>query len=423
MKNVRILFLVMALAMTLTAVISADVPQLINYQGRLTDSSGEPVPDGTSSIHFAFFDDSIRGVLLWEETHPVVPILNGMFSVLLGSNDPIDPGDFISFFDVYVELTVNGGEPSSPRTRFVSVPNAMVAHRISGDIETDEGSIVLKSSDGDSLIVIGSGDDRANVNLLMFNPQPEPPGLLGINMTTSDVSSQFEVGFSREGPDEIASVAVNADATHAGIVVTDAHSGDANTLVSLRANTGVTEVVIEYTPAVRGDGPSTEIRSTPDSGVVLMRGPRSAAGPEAPVIALVTSADSAKVGIGTAYPSEALYVVGNIVATGNITAMTETKVKTNIATVEGALDKVCNLRGVTYDFRRDEYPELRLSDKRQLGFLAEEVQAVVPHVVLDNGDNLRSVDYGRLTALLVEAIKELRAENDELRKRIEQLEN
>ncbi len=422
MKNVRILFLVMALAMTLTAVISADVPQLINYQGRLTDSSGEPVPDGTSSIHFAFFDDSIRGVLLWEETHPDVPILNGMFSVLLGSNDPIDPFQCNSFFDVYVEVTVGGGEPSSPRLRLAPVPSAMIAHSIRGDIETDEGSILVKNSDGDSLVYIGSGG-RAGPGIYIFNPQPEPPGRPGINMTTDAASSQFEVGFAREGPDEIASVAVNADASHAGIVVTDAHSGDANTLVSLHANTGVAEVVIEFTPAVRGDGPSTEIRSTPDSGVVLMRGPRSAAGPEAPVIALVTSADSAKVGIGTAYPSEALYVVGNIVATGEIVSYTETKLKKNIEPIDNALNIIEGLRGMRYDWRRDEFKEYRLPEGRQVGFLAEDVEAVLPEIVRHDNNGHGMVAYNKITVVLVEAIKELRAENDELRKRIEQLEN
>ncbi len=73
--------------------------------------------------------------------------------------------------------------------------------------------------------------------------------------------------------------------------------------------------------------------------------------------------------------------------------------------------------------RQHEYPELRNSDKRQLRFLAEEVAEVVPQIVLQSGDDdLKSVDYGRLTPLLVEAIKELRQQNEQLMRRIEQLE-
>ena len=371
MKNIRILFLVMVLAMMLTVVTQADVPQMINYQGRLTADRGEPVPDGDYSINFAFYDDPIRGELLWQETHPVVPILNGMFSVLLGSNDPIDPFQCSSFFDVYVEVTVDGGEPSSPRTQLVSVPSAMIAHSIRGDIETDEGSIVLKSSDGDSLVYIGSGG-RAGPGIYIFNPQPEPPGRSGIEMNTAATQSSIN---------------------------------------------------IQYTPTTLGDGPSAEIRSTADSSVVLMRGPRSAAGPEAPAIALLTKADSAKVGIGTATPSEALHVIGNIGLTGEVVQITDTKLKKNIEPIDNALELIDGLRGMRYDWRRDEFKEYRLPEGRQVGFLAQDVETVLPELVRHDNNGHKMVAYSKITAVLVEAIKELRQQNEDLKRRIEQLES
>jgi Chaperone of endosialidase len=74
--------------------------------------------------------------------------------------------------------------------------------------------------------------------------------------------------------------------------------------------------------------------------------------------------------------------------------------KTNIQTLNGALGKVEQLRGVSYD--------LKDSGKHQIGVIAEEVGAVVPEVVTweKNGKDAQSVDYSRLTALLIEATKE-----------------
>ena len=74
--------------------------------------------------------------------------------------------------------------------------------------------------------------------------------------------------------------------------------------------------------------------------------------------------------------------------------------KTNIQTLHGALATVEQLRGVSYN--------LKNSGKHEIGVIAEEVGVVVPEVVSweENGTAARSVDYGRLTALLIEATKE-----------------
>ena len=74
--------------------------------------------------------------------------------------------------------------------------------------------------------------------------------------------------------------------------------------------------------------------------------------------------------------------------------------KTNITPIEGALDKVERLRGVSFDWRED--------GKHDIGLIAEEVGEVVAEVVAyeENGSDAKSVDYARLVPLLVEAIKE-----------------
>jgi hypothetical protein len=96
--------------------------------------------------------------------------------------------------------------------------------------------------------------------------------------------------------------------------------------------------------------------------------------------------------------------VGDIVASGNVTAYSDEKLKTNITTIENALALVEQMRGVRYN---------RIEDgKAGIGVVAQEMQQVLPEVVLE-GDNL-SVAYGNLVGVLIEAVKELSARVKEL---------
>ena len=70
-----------------------------------------------------------------------------------------------------------------------------------------------------------------------------------------------------------------------------------------------------------------------------------------------------------------------------------------------------------------KYPDINFSEEEQIGFVAQEIEDIIPQIVMKGSDGYYSVDYGRLTPLLVEAIKELKAENEELKNRIEALES
>ena len=114
---------------------------------------------------------------------------------------------------------------------------------------------------------------------------------------------------------------------------------------------------------------------------------------------------------------------GNFHADGNITAYSTTtssdaKLKTNIQKVDGALDKVCALDGVTFEWIRD--------GKESAGVIAQNVEEVLPRAVSDVDDlkgdeSHKVVDYNQLSALFIEAIKELKDENKQLRAEIEAL--
>jgi hypothetical protein len=169
--------------------------------------------------------------------------------------------------------------------------------------------------------------------------------------------------------------------------------------------------------------PGVELTSGPSAGQVLIGGADPGGGTPAPVISLYADAVGAEVGIGTESPVEALHVVGNVYVTGEVFQYTDTRAKTNVQPITDALGKVTVLEGVTYDLDGRIAGTKDGSPDRQVGFLAQDVEKVLPDAVKTLDDGYKAVNYSRLTALLVEAVKDLKAENEELRARIERLEN
>ena len=110
----------------------------------------------------------------------------------------------------------------------------------------------------------------------------------------------------------------------------------------------------------------------------------------------------AEVGLGN-LSNNGNNLAGNFTATGNVTAFSDERLKENVQTIEGALDKVAQMRGVTYNYKSE------LNDgQRGTGVIAQEIQQVMPEVV-EEGEYL-SVAYGNLVGVLIEAVKELKAE-------------
>tara|TARA_B110000908_G_C10142435_1_gene397429 strand:+ start:12 stop:983 length:972 start_codon:yes stop_codon:yes gene_type:complete len=110
---------------------------------------------------------------------------------------------------------------------------------------------------------------------------------------------------------------------------------------------------------------------------------------------------------------------GNGTFAGNVTAYSDVRLKENIVDVDNALNKVCSMRGVYYNMIADT------TKSRRLGLVAQEVAKVLPEVVIeahpeDDKDSILSVDYGNITALLIEAIKELKSEVDDLKTQLSQ---
>ncbi|HEX7319903.1 MAG TPA: kelch repeat-containing protein [bacterium] len=95
-------------------------PRLLNYQGYLTDTLGNPITNSSLSLSFAIFDSPSGGSQKWTETQSSVSVDKGIFNVLLGSVTPIPDSVFTASTNRYLQLTV-AGQVVSPRTPIVSM--------------------------------------------------------------------------------------------------------------------------------------------------------------------------------------------------------------------------------------------------------------------------------------------------------------
>jgi hypothetical protein len=89
-----------------------------------------------------------------------------------------------------------------------------------------------------------------------------------------------------------------------------------------------------------------------------------------------------------------------------LTETSDVRLKQSIAPILNALDKVTALRGVCYEWRREARSELGRDEGSQVGFIGQEVEAVCPELVASDAEGYKSLNYSRLTAVLVEAVKE-----------------
>jgi hypothetical protein len=183
--------------------------------------------------------------------------------------------------------------------------------------------------------------------------------------------------------------------------------GIANTSTTLQVSSDTTNnnrfltFVDSSSSGFRSIRTSSEITFNPSGKLFTVNNIRANGTAESTSIstgALVTNG-----GLGVA---KNIFSGGNIVASGTVTANSDIKLKENVITIESALEKVLSLRGVEYD-RKD-------SGEHQIGVIAQEVEKIIPEVVY--GDEIKSVAYGNLVGLLIEAIKEQQKEIEELKK-------
>jgi phage baseplate assembly protein gpV len=119
------------------------VPNLIDYQGKITDSSSNPIT-GTVSIEFAIYEESTGGIALWTETHSSVEAIYGLVHVQMGSETTFGD-DLFDGSERWLSINVNSDGEMTPRLRIVSVPYAIYAND-SDNLNGNDSSYFMPAS-------------------------------------------------------------------------------------------------------------------------------------------------------------------------------------------------------------------------------------------------------------------------------------
>lgn len=345
MKSISAFCPILALVLA-SSVALAEVPQLINYQGRLTDHEGNLL-DTTISITFAIYDDSADGTLFWTEVHSGIMVVDGLFSIMLGSISPID-GCIFNAQDLYLGITVGGDAEITPRTRIMSVGYAYYAQR------ADTAAYAQVGNDGDW---IESGDDiyrlEGNVGIGTATPG------FRLSLTGSDVVASFGSNIS----------AVRlADSSETYVGGYQTIEGQTSTYL---ANN------LFYTSAAHWIRPNPDNATATlilQNGNIVFKTGATDLGDTR-----LTILNDGKVGIGTIYPAARLHVAGDAHFAGDIEvrsadAIQEIRLKhsTDLPSYQGALQ-------YAYDYNN----AVRLvtwSDNRQVfGASADASQVFFPN--------------------------------------------
>ena len=171
----KILFVTWAITLVcilMATLCLAAVPSLVSYQGKLTDSLGLAVPNGSYSLIFSLYDQETGGTQLWSEPQTVI-VTGGLFTVLLGSVSPLPDSAFQGA--TWLETWVNR-EVLNPRIRIVSAGYA-IKSKISETAETVADNSITSAklaSNEASLAKVSAGvmtSSTGKIGIGTANPQ------------------------------------------------------------------------------------------------------------------------------------------------------------------------------------------------------------------------------------------------------------
>lgn len=130
-----------------------------------------------------------------------------------------------------------------------------------------------------------------------------------------------------------------------------------------------------------------------------------------------------KIGINTPAPTYTLQVNGPVAASAAYLNLSDQRFKTNIKPLENSLQKTLQLNGITFNWDQNRAGNKNLDNKNHIGFLAQEIEKVLPALVYTANDNdkTKSVAYGDTVPLLVQAIQERQKLIEDMQRQIDEL--
>lgn len=114
-------------------------------------------------------------------------------------------------------------------------------------------------------------------------------------------------------------------------------------------------------------------------------------------------------------------VVNGVTMTHGVSYTSDKRFKKDIKPITSALEKIKQLNGVSYNWRKDEFKDKNFDDLNQIGFIAQEVEKVIPQAVIKDGEGYYAMNYTMLIPVLTEAMKEQQKMIEQQQKEIDEL--
>lgn len=444
-----------------------------SYQGFLSDNSASA--NGNFDFEFALFVAATGGAPSGTIQRLNVPVTNGVFNVVL------DFGGFVGS-DRFLEIRVRpagGGAFTTlaPRSKILSTPFASFSNRSSDAVNASflgntAANQFVQTNDprlSDARIPLPNSTNyiqNRTTQQTSANFNISGDGTVGGTLTGNFVSAQqFNFGSGRLIGKS------NANNLFVGILTGAANGGNRNTMVGDAAgqdnSAGEENTLLGFVAGQRNTtgsnntfvGSRAGLPNTTNSSSTFLGylsggsnnltnataiGARAfVEQSNALVLGSVDGVNGATamtdVGIGVTTPARRLDVNGIIrvgSTTGTIgcvedrdgtviagTCASDERFKKNITPFSSVLNNFSRLRPVSYFWRADEFADQKFGTKQSFGLIAQEVETLFPELVSTDDKGFKAVNYSKLPLLTIQAVKELKAENDTLRQQVEQQKN
>ncbi len=445
MKNLFIIFLLFT-SMYLWA---QNVPQTIDYQGRLADSDGNYI-NSVVTVDFLIFYVETYGTPVWIETQDV-STNNGIFHIVLGSVTPF-PTDLFDNDECWLELVVDG-ETLSPRTIIASVPYAIkaeTAYSVEASLNISENvaapnSVITGENTGTGYGVLGIHSISNNVGYLGNSVS----GVYGycIEPTTKGIYGLHSSGnYGYIGSSDYGVYGQNYVSGGSGVY------GYNNTALYEYGYGVYGKDNISGSYGYLGAGDRGVYGYSTDFGGWFEGGWRGVYGMILPTGSDIYSGVQGYVsgGSGTNYAiygyaefgsiNYAGYFNGDVHVSGTFSNPSDERFKENVQPFRNALSKIKLMDVHTFNFKQmAEEIRLVLPEGEQIGLIAQELEEILPELVVENVHaydknegikgaerdiekiEYKGINYIGLIPVLIEAIKELQIQNEEQQRQIDEL--
>jgi hypothetical protein len=294
-----------------------------------------------------------------------------------------------SSLDTQTLITAVAGSLSNPQATLSGYWK--LDQKLKGDLEGEAKTAARLTADRTINGIIFNGTQNITVHTAGTG--------IGIGANGTDINNTGVTSITTSS-----GLSANTNATGA-VSITNSGVTSITTSSGLSANTNATGAVSitnsGVTSAVSGTGVTV---STATGAVTFSIGQ---------AVGTTSDVQFGSIGVGSAAPGG-----NNVVVQGNVTAYSDRRLKDNIETITNALNKLTQVRGVTYT-RTDMEDTLT----RHTGVIAQELESVLPEAVMTDSDGIKSVAYGNVIGLLIESIKELNAKVDSLQQQLDNKNN